>query len=196
MVAGVLVDANVLFSRTLRDWLFLLRNQAGGDLFTVYATEDIVAETVYRLRRRHPTAPGRVISHVHDLITEQLDLRVSDFTIDTTHPSPDPDDAHVHAAAVASEASILLTADTGFTRLPHHTLDSLPYEVRTPDAFFVLIDDTDPASVRQVTVQQLDCWFQRDDEADLAGSLRKAGCPLFARRVAGHVHRLRWTPPV
>lgn len=43
---GTGVDANVLFSKTLRDWLFLLRHETQGQMYTVLATEDIIAETV------------------------------------------------------------------------------------------------------------------------------------------------------
>lgn len=65
----MLVDANVLFSRTLRDWLFLLRNETEGGMFTVYATEDILAETLYRMRRKYPLAPGHLTSRAHDRIS-------------------------------------------------------------------------------------------------------------------------------
>lgn len=37
-------------------------------MFTVYATEDILAETLYRMRRKRPAAPGHMTSRVHDLI--------------------------------------------------------------------------------------------------------------------------------
>lgn len=48
MVTRVLVDANVLFSRTQRDWLFLLKLKSEGRIFTVSSTVDIIAETVAR----------------------------------------------------------------------------------------------------------------------------------------------------
>lgn len=68
MGTGVLVDANVLFSKTLRAWLFLLRHETQGQMYTVLATEDIIAETVYRYRRAHQTAPGGAITSLHDLV--------------------------------------------------------------------------------------------------------------------------------
>lgn len=190
MATGVLVDANVLFSKTLRDWLFLLRNETGGDMFTVYATEDILAETLYRMRRKRPAAPGHMTSRVHDLICEQLDDRVADYTIDGSYPGPDQDDAHVHAAAVASGAGKLLTADTGFTKLDADTAARLPYEVHTPDSFFTLIDDSAPMKVRAVTQKQQQHFLERDGEADLPARLKKASCPSFAERVRQHLQIL------
>lgn len=185
----------MLFSRTLRDWLFMLRNQTAGGMYTVYATEDVIAETMYWLRRKNPKAPGTLIARVHDRIVKQLDDRITDFEIDGSYPGSDPDDAHVHAAAVASRASVLLTADSGFTDLDDAALDALPYEVQTPDSFFLLVDDASGAAVREVTRQQLDYWYSTKGEADLAKHLRGAGCPEFARRIADHVRSLDWMPP-
>lgn len=190
MATGVLVDANVLFSRTLHDWLFLLRIETKANMFTVYATEDILAETLYRLRRRYPAAPGELISRTHDRIREQLDDRITDYEIDGSYPGRDPNDAHVHAAAVAAQVDCILTADSDFIKLDAAIADRLPYEVHTPDSFFTLIDDPSPLKVRAVTDKQLRYLLERDDEADLPDRLRKAGCPDFAERVRLHLQAL------
>lgn len=58
MTQRVFVDANVFFSRTLTDWLFLLRFETEG-MFQVHTTEDVFAEVIYRMRKKNPTAPGR-----------------------------------------------------------------------------------------------------------------------------------------
>ncbi len=183
----MLVDANVLFSTTLRDWLFLLRNETEANMFTVYATEDIIAETIYRLRRKRPTAPGHVTSRVSELIREQLDDLVRDYEVDGSHPGSDKDDAHVHAAAVTAGVNIVLTDDSGFTKLAPEVADQLPYEVQTPDSFFTLIDDSSPSKVKAVTDRQLQHFLGRDNEADLPGRLKAAGCPNFAERVRLHL---------
>jgi len=187
MATGVLVDANVLYSRVLRDWLFLLKDETGGDMFTVHATEDILAETIYRLRRNHPDAPGSLTSRIQDRIRSNLDERVSDYTVDGSYPGTDKDDAHVHAAAVASGAGFLVTADTGFTKLDDAAMEQLPYEVHTPDTFFVLVDNSAPLKVRAVTQRQLRYYLDKDGGADLPDRLRKAGCPNFAKRVRAHL---------
>lgn len=44
MTAPILRDVNVMFSKTLRDWIFLLSLE--GSLYTVHTTEDILAETI------------------------------------------------------------------------------------------------------------------------------------------------------
>lgn len=190
MATGVLVDANVLFSKTLRDWLFLLRNETRAGMFTVYATEDILAETLHAIRRRYPAAPGHMTKHASDLIRAQLDDMVADYEVDGSYPGPDKDDAHVHAAAVAARADVILTADSGFTKLDAETAELLSYEVHTPDSFFTLIDDASPLKVRAVTEKQLRYFMRRDGEADLTGRLKKSGCPNFAERVRAHLRAL------
>ncbi|BDZ61537.1 hypothetical protein GCM10025873_13280 [Demequina sediminis] len=53
MPTRVLLDANVLMSRTLRDAIFLIQIESPG-MFATCWTEDILAETLYHLRRRNP----------------------------------------------------------------------------------------------------------------------------------------------
>jgi predicted nucleic acid-binding protein len=53
-ITRVLVDANVLYSKTLREWLALLYLRQEDEIYSVYRTEDVLAETIHRLRRHHP----------------------------------------------------------------------------------------------------------------------------------------------
>ena len=190
MASGVLVDANVLYSRTTRDWLFLLRDQTRGGMFTVHATVDILAEVLYSLRRDRPDAPGWQTRRVHDLLLASLDELIEDYTVDGSWPGDDPDDAHVHAAAIACRATILLSGDKGFSGVPADIDVLLPYEVHTADSFFTLIDDSAPDHVRAVALQQHAYWSGRREDwqpSDLATSLAAAGCPDFSERVQRHL---------
>ncbi|MEJ7647683.1 MAG: hypothetical protein WKF57_01350 [Nakamurella sp.] len=58
MADRVLPDANVLHSRTLRDWLLMLMLEPTVELFTLFYTEDILAEVVTTIRRRRPDLSG------------------------------------------------------------------------------------------------------------------------------------------
>lgn len=195
MATGVLVDANVLYSRALRDWLFLLRNETRGGMFTVYATEDVLAETIYSYRRKHPRASGAQIGQLRTRLIQQLDDVFCNYEIDGTFRGNDPHDAHVHAAAVASGADVLLTCDRGFMELSVRESDDLPYEVYTPDSFFELVDDASAEAVIAVTREQLHYWYQQDGEVDLPLRLREADCPNFARRVSQHINQMTRTLP-
>ena len=54
----VFVDANVWFSRTLRDWIGMLYTTPDTPSFVVHWSEDVLAELIHHLRKRHPTWPG------------------------------------------------------------------------------------------------------------------------------------------
>ena len=95
----VLPDANILYSRTLRDWLALCHLQVDG-WFEVMWTEDIMAEVIYRLRRDNPMASDRQIGGVRDkLVAVFSSGRIVGYAIDPDVSYPDIFDAHVHAAA-------------------------------------------------------------------------------------------------
>lgn len=42
-VQRVFLDANILFSKTLRDWFFMLRMETGGNMFTLIRSEHMSA---------------------------------------------------------------------------------------------------------------------------------------------------------
>ncbi len=180
---GVFVDANVLYSRTLRDWLGLLYTIPDVPPFQVFWTEDVLAETIYHLRRSHLDWSGGRLSAIRDRIAGTFEAgRVADFPIDAGWSGQDPNDAHVHSAARACQADILLTADTG-----DFDDDSAPYSVYSPDDFFTLVDDSSPGLVREATASEGRYWLGRGREPHLPQSLRVAACPVFAERVRCHL---------
>jgi hypothetical protein len=183
MVTRVFVDADVLFSRTLRDWLFLTKLESGGGMYTVSTSLDVIAEATARYRDRHPSAPGGVIVRMFELIEANIDERVDDYTVDESFVGDDPGDAHVDAAARACGAGVLLTIDGGWHKMTEGQLDALPYEPQHPDAFFCIIDDSSPGLIHKVIVKQMTYWFEKDSTVDLPTALRAAGCSEFAERV-------------
>lgn len=184
----VIVDANVWYSRTLRDWVLMLELEQAP--YKTYWTEDILAEAMFHLRRAHPEWDGKKIATIRDKISQTAEGgRVDDYVIDGSSPWKDRDDQHVHAAALACSAGYLLTADAGFTD-PDVDPDQLPYEVYRPDEFFELVDDSAPEAVRTVIARQVAYAVRRHGEADLCASLRSAGCPRFAERVRRHLQTM------
>lgn len=165
----------------------MLRNASNGQMFAVYSTVDIIAEVMYNWRRKYPTKSGNEAASIHDRIVSQLDDRIDDFQIDNGFPGHDVNDQHVHAAAVASGAQIVLTADGGFTGLTEQQKDALPYDILTSDEFFVLVDDSNPDVVRQVTNEQRTYWEKRQSSRSLADQLVVAGCPDFGNRVRNYL---------
>ncbi len=189
MPTRVLVDANVLYSRTERDWLALLAGEAES-LFAVYWTEDILAETIYRLRRNHPTWPGGMITTIHDKLRKAFEGgRVDDFEIDGSFPGKDQFDQHVHAAALACGAHILLTNESSFIPATVDP-DDLPYELYSADDFFQLVDQATPDLTRRVVEQQLRHWCKTNGSANLPKALRESQCPQFAETVRAHLQAI------
>lgn len=190
MVHRVFVDANVLFSKTLRDWVFLLRIYGEG-MFQLHSSEDVLAEAVSRLRDKFPTAGGRLTKTLIDHARDFLDEIIDDFSADlASFSGNDEGDHHVHAAALAAQANIILTCDTpaGITTNP----DCEPYEIYHPDEFLLLVADSNPEAVAAVAAKQFDYWAAKPGSKGLSVALRNAGCPKFAERVR---RTLRSGPP-
>ncbi len=177
----IFVDANVLVSRTLRDWLGVLHLH-GDNVMQICWSEDVIAETVHALRRIHPEWDGGRITHVHDLIVGQFENgRIDAYPTRADFSGDDPLDGHVDAAARACRADFLLTQN-----LRHFPANEY-YEVIDCDDLFCLIDDSQPRLVRAATAEQIGYWTSKREEALLVEHLRSAGCPLFADRVRGHI---------
>jgi predicted nucleic acid-binding protein len=159
-------------------------------MYALYTTEDILTEVLYHLRRDHSTWDGGKIMHLRTLITECMDETLSEYKGSILYPFTDINDRHVHAAAVAGKASMLVTADHGFLDGPDpSSTDDLPYEILSPDDFFVLSDDSAPDLVRAVTREQA-TYAALKHRVSLPEALRSAGCPQFAERVAKHLREL------
>lgn len=180
-----LPDANVLHSRTLRDWLMLLRDESRGDMFRLAYTEDIMAETMYHIRRSNPDLDGGVITAAHDNMIKVMDVRIEDYPSgqDATIIT-DTFDRHIHAAAIAGRVNCVITNDHDFTNLPLTVRDELEYEIYTPDEFFVLIDDSSPSLVRATVKRQI-AYFTNGNNPryNLTDALAASDCPGFAARV-------------
>ncbi len=142
------LDANVLYSRTLCDWIFMLRREQPG-LFLVCSSADAVEEAMYRLRRRLPNAAGGLMEHKRELLRANLDELVTDFPGAPEFAGDDADDAHIHAAATHINARYLVTNDDGFSRLAS---DDAEYEARTADAFLCLVAENAPFATQAVIV--------------------------------------------
>ena len=190
VTSRILVDANVLYSRTLRDWLLLIQSETPG-MFRTCWTEDILAETVHHIRRNNPLLDGGAVTVVRDRMVAAMSERIEAFVVKEFAPLTDEHDLHVHAAAVDGQVSMVLTNDKGFLDLPDAVTDMLPYEVIDADSLFVLIDDSSPETVRRVTARVWGHLRKKDPAADVAQLLVQAGCPRFAQRVRHHQRELR-----
>lgn len=182
MVVRALFDANVLYSRTRRDWLLMLQLKTLDSMFVGCWTEDIMAELVYSLRRAHPQWDGAVIAQLRGKIEAVLEGgRIEAYDCTLAYEGLDPHDRHVHAAAVAGGVGVLVTDDRGLLAIGGHA--STPYDVMSVDDFLVLVAEGAPDAVAAVTEEQLEHAVRRGGDPDLASRLELAGCPAFGAHV-------------
>jgi hypothetical protein len=188
-VTIVLLDANILYSRTLRDWIALLQIEAPG-LFNVAWTEDIMVETLYHLRKKHPMWSEPQIGGIRRNLEKAFTGgQITGYQIDAALKYPDIGDAHIHAAAVHGAVDIVVTLNG--KDLPYS--DDLNYEIYRPDDFLILVDDTAPKAVRAVTEKQLRHYHRKSsaaDGVDLPLRLKNAKAPMFAARVREHLQHV------
>mgnify|MGYP002735341523 CR=1 FL=1 len=179
----VFVDSNVLGSKTLYDWLFLLRKER-PEMFHLVTTDDVLDEAHRVWRRRHPETGGAMRARREELFRTNFNEITSDWKGQTA-PVVDVDDSHVHNAASDLKADILLTDNVKDLGDP----DGLPYDLYTPDEFFCLIYENEPNAVREVVAKQVDYWHRRAlankdrQPKKLADALVDAGCLEFAKNV-------------
>lgn len=190
MPQRVFVDANIFYSRTLLDWMHHLR-QANEGMFQLHSTEDVFAGVLANMREKSPTAPGHVTRHRLELIRACVDEVIQDFPGDAEFTGTDPEDYHVHAAALAARSDLIVTADSpeGITTTP----DAQPYELISPDDFFMLVVDSSPACLLPIVRSQFEYWKTKPGYRQLDHALAKAGCQQFGLRVRATLSRLAQT---
>ncbi len=177
MKQRIFVDANILVSKTLRDWLFLLRDACPG-MFQTHTSEDVLIEVAKAWRERRPTLSGQKLQDFLGRLRDVLDEVITDFDEDVSFTGRDPKDYHVYAAAVKTRADMLLTNN----RPSDFADDSAPLEIITADELFLLIASSSPEALHQVIVEQARYWADRNGKP-LDQALRDAHCPRFAVKV-------------
>lgn len=183
----VFVDAGVIYSKTLRDWLGLYYtcNVSAEPPFDVHWSDDVLAEAISRLRDNNPTWSGGRIARISELITQTFEVgRVREYSVvESNYQGADQGDAHVHAAASACAADYLLTTNDRDFRISSEAQDKLPYEILSPDDFFMTVALSNPEGTAACIERQIAYRNGRGEEANLCEALQKAGCPRFADHV-------------
>ncbi|MGV9373473.1 PIN domain-containing protein [Micromonospora tulbaghiae] len=188
--ALVFLDANVLYSRTLRDWISLLALEGDCAVFDLRYSEDVLAEWMYRLRRKRPEHSEQAIGGQRRRFVQAFPYGlVTGYSPNEVPCPPDPDDRHVLAAAVHGRADILVTDDRRAFP-PECVRESL--SVLTGDEFLGWAADRSMPLVLRALARQID-YYRRSlvsedkDAVELIAHLRKAGAPRFAERLENHL---------
>ncbi|MEO0348913.1 MAG: PIN domain-containing protein [Cyanobacteria bacterium P01_A01_bin.15] len=128
----VLYDACVFYPNHLRDILMQL---ATTELFAAKWTEQIHDEWTRNLRHNRPDIDTDKLETLKQRINQSVpDCLIKDFEhIILLLDLPDPDDRHVLAAAIASNADVLLTVN--LKDFPSSVLAQYEIEAQHPDEF-------------------------------------------------------------
>lgn len=111
----------------------------------------------------------------------------------------DPNDLHLHAAAVDNDCSVLLTNDRKlYASLDESQLDGLPYSVCTADDFFCDLAESSAVLLDQAVTCELQYWSKKcpDGVPDFADRLTRSECPRFAYLVKRALMRKSGLSPV
>nr|WP_246401646.1 PIN domain-containing protein [Jiangella mangrovi] len=182
MVRVVLVDANVLYSRVLRDYLLYAADE---EIIAVAWSREILDEVTEHLvanvagftvesGARLAAAMNRAFPYAEVEPEPEAHERLSELAL------PDEDDRHVIAAAVAAEATILCTANT--KDFPEEIAGPLGFEVMTPDALLSLLIAEYPAQMLTAHATSV-ARLRGATDASTIAALERAGAPIAATRM-------------
>lgn len=130
----VLADANVLYSRVLRDYvLYAMAHQLIGVRWSKEILDEMVEHLVENIEGFDESSGERLTAAMdHTFPYSRVTLTDDAWTAVENFALVDEDDRHVLAAAVAAEADFVCTDDrAGF---PAPVMADLHIEVITPDA--------------------------------------------------------------
>jgi predicted nucleic acid-binding protein len=155
MAPVVIYDASVLYPNTLRDLLLRLANMG---LVRAKWTDQILDEMFTALMRDRPDLDLAKLARTRKLMSLAVrDWRVTGYeSLIGSLRLPDPDDRHVLAAGIRSQAKLIVTAN--LRHFPVEVLRVWNIEPKSPDEFVrdrILVDRM---SVFDVVGRIADSW--------------------------------------
>ena len=134
-VTSILLDTNILLSKTLRDWILLPNLILGKEYSKIYTTQNILDEWGYHWVRENPTGDDAARAKVREQI-EKATYHVEGYKIHPQPGYPDENDLHLHAAMVEHNIDYLVTNDNAlldYWETSENTGDPLPYVTISAD---------------------------------------------------------------
>jgi predicted nucleic acid-binding protein len=183
LVRVVLGDANVLYSRVLRDYLLYAANEEIISIaWTGRILDEVTRHLIANVQGFTEESGKRLVSGMNAAFpyaevepTTEHYQRLGGLSL------PDVDDRHVLAAAVAAEATVLCTANV--KDFPEAVTASLGVEKMTPDELLcVLIAEFEPQllAAHEASVANL----RGATDASTIRALGRAGAPRAAALMA------------
>lgn len=180
----IVLDTNVLLSKTLRDWILLTSLETGSLLYQVYLSQGILDEFGYHWRKQHPQYDDGVRQVYMKQIMASVAGLVEGFKVETPAGYPDEHDAHVHSAVLAAQADALITDDSKLIAFGQSCQgeDSLPYDTMSADDFLMQMAHFIPPEILDSVYLKQETYLERrKPDATVPSLLQKAGAMRFAR---------------
>ncbi|WP_369371813.1 PIN domain-containing protein [Promicromonospora sp. Populi] len=182
-VRVVLADANVLYSRVLRDYLLYAADEG---LISIAWSAEILDEMTEHLQanvasftaessQRLVKAMNNAFPYAQVTITAEALSQVAEFDL------PDEGDRHVLAATVAAAAQVLCTSN--LKDFPAHVVAHLGANVMHPDLLLSWLVRERPDEMRAVHDTAVARLPGATDASTIA-ALRRAGAPAAAELMA------------
>ncbi|MGH2912757.1 MAG: PIN domain-containing protein [Solirubrobacteraceae bacterium] len=174
-----ILDADIIYSRVLHDLMGRVAGRLG--LLDLVWSEELLTETKRVLMQRKgltDDAAQRWVSYLHMNFPDgETDISQTPRTAELDALTTDPDDRHVCALAIASDADYLFTHDRGYLadRLATHGV-----EVTHPDPFLAVAFESQPQAMLDLLKLQASLWAGGRPIAELLDALERAGAVTVA----------------
>src|SRR5699024_2830392 len=130
------------------------------------------------MRKKHPRLPGHVVRRRVELMRQSVDEVLITFPGDLSFTGTDEHAYHIHAAATACHADLLLTNNQR-TDIP--SIEDTHYETSAQDNTLVLVTTAAVPKMRNPMIGcQIKSWAKEPQRLQLHEAPAKAGCPDFA----------------
>ncbi|MFI5838650.1 PIN domain-containing protein [Catenuloplanes sp. NPDC051500] len=183
LIQVVLADANVLYSRVLRDFLLYAADQ---EIIAVAWSSQILAEATEHLMANvagfdHAAAQRLTAAMNNAFPYAEVEPTEEHWRVLEGLPLPDEDDRHVLAASLAAEATVLCTSNT--KDFPAQIAEGLGFEVLSPDQLIsrlIVEHETRMLVAHHTAVSSL----KNATDASTITALERAGAPTAATLIA------------
>lgn len=180
----VLLDANILYSRIIRDYFLYA---AIDGIISVFWSEAIINESLENMIRK---VPSFTIEHA-EVLKQRLNANFPDASVEISDCHhlmarginlPDPNDVHVLAAAMSCGASILCT--NNLRDFPVDVLSTLELTPMSADELLLILIKEHPDAVLRVHDAIVNRKHSSTHEETLY-ALKRAGSTRSATRLEG-----------